>query len=50
VRRKAAGRPRPLVLDRETLRIFSVLLEEEKKSSLFNSEDLLEIFSLHLVA
>jgi hypothetical protein len=38
-----------MVLDRETLRIFSVLLEEEKKASLFDSEDLLEIVSLHLV-
>jgi hypothetical protein len=38
-----------LVLDREMPRIFSIVLQEQKKSSLFNSQDLLEIFSLHLV-
>jgi hypothetical protein len=37
-----------MVLNRETLRVCSILVEEEKQSSLLNSEDLLDIVSPHL--
>jgi hypothetical protein len=43
-------RGRSMVLDGEMVRIFSVLSDERKKPSFFDSKDLLEVFSFDLIA
>jgi hypothetical protein len=49
VRRDASGRRGFLVLDREELRIFFILLEEHEKSPSLDSQDLLDILPFDFV-